>query len=237
MPRTHRPIFHLGVVALIVLSTVNAAVSPRATRAGGLGPLSTTLAYPEPPLYATSAAVMDVDTGKWLRLQNADIPLPMASTTKIMTTLSWPLSTAIYKLSAKVSKASAAIGETTMGLVAGERVRMLDLLYGLLIPSGNDAAIAIAEHISGSQRTFVALMNAKARALHLTHTHYTNPYGFSDTSDGDDPAHYSSGATWSYWPVSRCKAPFSAKSSVQRRMLCRPHIITENIPSRPSTTS
>jgi D-alanyl-D-alanine carboxypeptidase len=184
-------IIRAAFTALLILSTLSAATSGRAALAGGLGPLTTTLAYPTPPLYATSAAVMDVDTGKWLRLQNADMRLPMASTTKIMTAILAIEHGHLMDL-VKVSKAAATIGQTTMGLGAGERVNVLDLLYGLLIPSGNDAAIAIAEHVSGSQKKFVALMNAKARSLHLANTHYTNPYGFSDTADGDDPAHYSS---------------------------------------------
>jgi D-alanyl-D-alanine carboxypeptidase len=191
MPGTWRSISRVACFIVLILYSLDLVSVPTPAAAGGLGPLTTTLAYPAPPLFATSAAVLDVDTGKWLRLQNADMPLPMASTTKIMTAI---LAIEHGHLSSlvKVSKAAATIGETTMGLVAGERVSVMNLLYGLLIPSGNDAAIAIAEHVSGSQKKFVALMNAKARALHLTHTHYTNPYGFSDTNDGDDPEHYSS---------------------------------------------
>ncbi|MGH2411691.1 MAG: D-alanyl-D-alanine carboxypeptidase family protein, partial [Chloroflexota bacterium] len=74
----------------------------------------------------------------------------------------------------------------------GERVSMRDLLYGLLLPSGNDAAIAIAEHVAGSQAAFLARMNATAQAMGLTETHFTSPYGFADTPDGDDPAHHAS---------------------------------------------
>jgi hypothetical protein len=79
-----------------------------------------------------------------------------------------------------------------MGLHEGERVSLHDLLYGLLLPSGNDAGIAIAEHVGGSVAGFARLMNARAAALHLTHTHYLNPYGFFRTSDGDDPRQYTS---------------------------------------------
>jgi D-alanyl-D-alanine carboxypeptidase len=184
------------ILALLVVVTLVGAWPAYVPRgrpalAESVGPLTTTLAFPEPPLLATAAAVYDEDTGKWLRLYNADAQLPMASTTKIMTAILAIQHGHLNDL-VHVSKAAASIGEATMGLVAGEHVSMTDLLYGLLIPSGNDAAIAIAEHVSGSLPRFVDLMNARARQLHLTHTHYVTPYGFSKSADGDDPAHYTS---------------------------------------------
>ena len=146
-------------------------------------------------MLASAVAVLDVDSGQWLRLVDADKPLPMASTTKIMTALLAIEHGHLHNL-VLVSKRAASIGESTMGLVEGERVSMTDLLYGLLIPSGNDSAIAIAEHVSGSVPKFVALMNARARELHLTHTHYVNPYGFSKTADGDSPEDLLSARDW-----------------------------------------
>ncbi len=62
-----------------------------------------------------------------------------------------------------VTEAAAEVGGSTMGLSAGERLTVGDLLYGLLIPSGNDAAVALAEHVAGSEADFVAMMNARAR--------------------------------------------------------------------------
>ncbi|MDB5073939.1 MAG: D-alanyl-D-alanine carboxypeptidase [Chloroflexi bacterium] len=181
-----------ALLATVVLwsGTLGWATNSR-TLAGGLGPLTTTLAYPVPPVFATSVAVMDADTGQWLRVVNPDASLPMASTTKIMTAIIAIQHGHLQDL-VRVSHAAAAIGQSSMGLVEGEHVRMYDLLYGLMLPSGNDAAIAIGEHIAGSVPKFVEMMNAKASALHLFHTHYVTPYGFSDTPDGDDPAHYSS---------------------------------------------
>jgi D-alanyl-D-alanine carboxypeptidase len=73
-----------------------------------------------------------------------------------------------------------------MGLQPGMQMSMRDLLYGLLLPSGNDAAIAIAEHVAGSVPAFVELMNAKAGELELRNTHFANPHGL------DDPDHYTS---------------------------------------------
>ncbi len=71
-------------------------------------------------------------------------------------------------------------GSTIMGLKPGMELSLLDLLYGLLLPSGNDAAIAIAEGIGGTQEKFVELMNEKAQSLALEDTHFTNPHGLYD---------------------------------------------------------
>jgi D-alanyl-D-alanine carboxypeptidase (penicillin-binding protein 5/6) len=75
---------------------------------------------------------------------------------------------------------------TTMGLEPGQQLSVRDLLYGLLLPSGNDAAIAIAEHVEGSEAAFVGLMNDKVEQLGLGDTHFTNPHGL------DDPDMYTS---------------------------------------------
>jgi D-alanyl-D-alanine carboxypeptidase len=82
-------------------------------------------------------------------------------------------------------------GSTIMGLQPGMTLSLLDLLYGLLLPSGNDAAIAIAEGISGTQEDFVELMNAKAQSLALDETHFTNAHGLYEdglTSSAHDMA-------------------------------------------------
>jgi D-alanyl-D-alanine carboxypeptidase len=73
-----------------------------------------------------------------------------------------------------------------MGLSAGEQLTLHDLLYGLVLPSGNDAAVAIADGIAGSVPAFVDLMNQRAQQLGLTHTHFINPHGL------DAPGHYTS---------------------------------------------
>ena len=75
---------------------------------------------------------------------------------------------------------------TVMGLQPGQQLSVRDLLHGLLLPSGNDAAIAIAEHVGGSAAAFVGLMNSKVEQLGLRDTHFTNPHGL------DDPDMYTS---------------------------------------------
>jgi D-alanyl-D-alanine carboxypeptidase len=82
-----------------------------------------------------------------------------------------------------------AVGQASgsnMGVAAGERLTIRDLLYGLLLPSGNDAALTIAAHVGGTVPAFVAMMNREAAALGMTHSHFANPHGL------DEAGHYSS---------------------------------------------
>ena len=144
--------------------------------------------YAPPPILASGAALLDVTANRWLLLANADTSRPMASTTKIMTAYLAITHERLDDL-VTIDGNEAALGQQTgaaMGLSAGERVPLRDLLYGLLLPSGNDAAVAIARSVAGSVPAFVALMNGAARALGLAHTHYANPHGLPDDN------HYSS---------------------------------------------
>jgi serine-type D-Ala-D-Ala carboxypeptidase (penicillin-binding protein 5/6) len=132
---------------------------------------------------ASAAFLYDVTAGRVLYAYDATAHLPMASTTKIMT--AW-LALRYGHLDDWVtaSAAAATIGESTMYLQQGERLRLRDLLYGLLLPSGNDAAIAIAEHVGGSQQRFVAMMNREARSLGMINTYFVNPYGLDAPGHG-----------------------------------------------------
>jgi len=144
--------------------------------------------YAPPPLLVSSAALLDATTGRWLLLDNADAPRPQASTTKIMTALVALTHGRLDDL-LPVDAAAAAVGVATgsrMGLVAGERVPLRDLLYGLLLPSGNDAALTIAADVGGSTSHFVDLMNDEAARLGLAHTRFADPHGL------DAPGHYTS---------------------------------------------
>jgi D-alanyl-D-alanine carboxypeptidase (penicillin-binding protein 5/6) len=127
---------------------------------------------------------MDAETGAVLAAQNPDERLPMASTTKIMTAL---LALERGHLSDKITISREAAGQegSSMYTSAGETYTLEELLYGLLLNSGNDAAWAIAEHIAGSVPAFVTLMNERAQELGAVNTHFANPSGLPD------PAHYS----------------------------------------------
>jgi hypothetical protein len=125
---------------------------------------------------AKSAYVLDVASGAPVFQKFPTLRRPMASTAKLMTGLLVAESGRLEEL-ATVSKAAAAVGETSMGLTEGERVAILDLLYGLMLNSGNDAAITLAEHLAGSVDGFVARMNARAATMGLADTRFATPHG------------------------------------------------------------
>lgn len=127
-------------------------------------------------LNSYAAVVIDQNSGRILYSKNSDIRLPMASTTKIMTTI-----VALEKgnLNDKVivSKKAASIGGSNAGLIAGEKISLEELLYGLMLRSGNDAAIAIAEHIGGNVDNFLKMMNEKAIEIGAFNTSFKTPHG------------------------------------------------------------
>ncbi len=131
---------------------------------------------------AQSAVVIDADTGETLLEQNADERLPMASTTKIMTALV-ALSEGELDRVYTVRPEYAAVEGSSMYLQAGEQLTLRDTLYGLMLESGNDAAVAIAGECGG-QQAFVDKMNQKAAELGLKDTHFDNPNGL------DGETHY-----------------------------------------------
>ena len=125
---------------------------------------------------AVSAVLINADTGTIVWEKNAYEQRAMASTTKIMTAL---LTAEAGELDKKFTVDSYAINVegTSMGLKQGDIVTRRALLYGILLPSGNDAANAAAVSVSGSMSAFVELMNKKAAELGLTDTHFANPSG------------------------------------------------------------
>jgi serine-type D-Ala-D-Ala carboxypeptidase (penicillin-binding protein 5/6) len=128
----------------------------------------------------TSGLLFDVHTGQVLWQKNPDKPLPIASLTKMMTAL---VVAARAKPSDRVLITSDALHYTGSGvglLPKGKRVPLTALLYGLLLPSGNDAAIALADHVAGTQARFIGMMNQRAQALGLRCTHYTTVSGIVD---------------------------------------------------------
>lgn len=128
-----------------------------------------------PQFTAQSVLLYDLATEKTLYTKNESQRLPMASLTKIMT--------AIVALENKKANdrylvpKEAMVGENSMGLTEGELLNLQELLYGLLLPSGNDAAETIAANYPGGRRAFIQAMNDKAKALGLRDTNFTNPSG------------------------------------------------------------
>ncbi|HBT48007.1 MAG TPA: D-alanyl-D-alanine carboxypeptidase [Peptococcaceae bacterium] len=128
---------------------------------------------------------MDALTGQVLWSKDPHKRLPQASTTKITTAI-LALERGNLNDLVRTSKKAAEVGEASIYLGEGETLTLEELLYALLLRSANDAAVAIAEHIAGSEEEFVKLMNAKAREIGAENTHYANPHGLSA------PDHYSS---------------------------------------------
>ena len=148
--------------------------------------LAVVAAAAPPPVDAEAYLVQNSGTGEVLASQDERERLPMASITKLMTAIV-ALEHASLDDVATISSRTAAVGESTINLRPGERVTLRDLIQAALIQSANDAANAIAAFVGrGSVSRFVDLMNARARQLGLTDTHFANPDGL------DAPDHYSS---------------------------------------------
>ena len=113
--------------------------------------------------------------------KNEDIKSAMASTTKIMTTIVI-LEKADLNEKVTVSAKAGGTGGSRLGLKRGDKTSVRDLLYGLMLRSGNDAAVALAEHVGGSVKGFAELMNEKAIELGLTNTHFVTPHGLDDAN-------------------------------------------------------
>lgn len=127
------------------------------------------------------ALLFDLERQEVLYSERANEQLYPASTTKIMTAY---LALKYGDLDAYVTVSKNAVDvpsdSSTAHLLKGDVISLEDLLYGLMLPSGNDCAVAIAEYISGSTESFVTLMNQEANALGATNTHFTNPHGYQD---------------------------------------------------------
>ena len=181
----------IAIVAVLVgLLGGSAGAQKGDAPAGGGGGGAPESAQPKetgpPRLDAKAWILVDPRDGAVLASRSPNKQLPIASTTKLMTAY-----LALENLKpGKVVRAPAyqpsAAAEITLGLGRGERVRTRDLLYGLLIPSANDAAQALAYGVSGSAPAFVVQMNQAAQQLGLADTSYANPIGL------DDPENYSS---------------------------------------------
>lgn len=133
---------------------------------------------------ATAAILIDADSGRVLYEKQADRQMLIASTTKIMTALVALEQSTPAEL-VTVSGYAAGTEGSSMYLKAGEQLTLETLLYGLLLCSGNDAAVAVAEHIAGSETAFAKLMNEKAAELGMTNSSFANPNGL------DHEKHYS----------------------------------------------
>ncbi len=184
----------LGVLLWIVLALGASAFSPPAVGDGEptgrrfgskeLAAMSAAAAVPE-TVRSVAAIAVDGATGHVLASRNADARLAPASLTKMMTALVAVRHAALTDIVTATERSRSE--PSIIGLDPGDRLSLEDMLYGLLLPSGNDAALAIAESIGhGSIETFVGWMNDEAAAMGLKNTHFANPNGL------DQAGHYSS---------------------------------------------
>lgn len=134
------------------------------------------------PVSGQAAILMEQSSGRVLYSKNEHQPLKIASITKIMTAI---LAIESGKLDETVTVSKRAEGTegSSLYLVAGEKLTLRDLVYGLMLRSGNDAAIAIAEHVGGSVEGFVFLMNEKAEEIGMSNTLFRNPHGLDTDED------------------------------------------------------
>lgn len=134
-----------------------------------------------PAIESESAFVMDAYSSNVLYEKDGDAQRYPASTTKILTCiLALENSTMDEIVTFSENAVNLVDGAVTIDSVAGEEMRMEDMLYGLMLPSGNDCAIAIAEHIGGSVEGFAKMMNERAKKIGATHSHFVNPNGLPD---------------------------------------------------------
>ncbi len=132
-----------------------------------------------------SAIVMDQKTGRIFYEKNIHEKRRIASITKIMTAII-AIESGKLNETVRVSEQAVRTEGSSVYLMPGEKIKLEDLVYGLMLRSGNDAAVAIAEHVGGSVEGFVFLMNEKAQQIGMKNTHFANPHGLDDHED-----HYS----------------------------------------------
>lgn len=131
-----------------------------------------------PPVKARAAVLLDAKTGEVLVDHYMHKRSAPASTTKILTAII-AIESGRLDEDARVSIKAAGTGGSSMHLYAGQIITVRELVTGLMMRSGNDAAVAIAEHLAGSEEAFVTLMNAKARALGAMNSNFRNPHGLT----------------------------------------------------------
>lgn len=134
------------------------------------------------PVSGQAAVLMEQESGRVLYGKNEHQPLKIASITKIMTAII-AIESGKMDENLVVSKNAEGTEGSSLYLVAGEKLLLEDLVYGLMLRSGNDAAMAIAEHVGGSTEGFVYLMNEKAEEIGMTNSLFRNPHGLDTHPD------------------------------------------------------
>ena len=200
-----------AILLLALLAWLSIAAGPPVWKSNHIRPISLTQGQIHemtaiaqgPPIRSRAGVMLDADSNAQLWQWHADTSLPMASVTKLMTVL-----VALETLSPDdvvTVPQEAIIGNASMGLQAGQKVHVRALLYGALLPSGNDAAMTLAIASAGSEQAFVAKMNQRAQEWGLSHTHFVNPHGL------DAPDHYASARDLAQLAIRALKNPLIAE--------------------------
>lgn len=137
----------------------------------------------EPKINSRTAVVINKDSKAILYGKNENEKVKMASTTKIMTAMCVIQNTNLDNI-VEISRKAASTGGSRLKLKAGDKISVKDLLYGLMLRSGNDAAVALAEYVGGNIEQFAKIMNENAKSLSLNNTHFVTPHGL------DNEEHY-----------------------------------------------
>lgn len=177
-------VLRLLVIALVASALVAPQNAHAVDRLDGATPSALKVPAQALPDVRMKAGALVTEDGRVLWSRHANDRRAMASITKIMTAVV-ALESGDVKERVTVPASARSVGESTSFLRAGERLPMEDLLEALLVKSGNDAAVAVAEHVAGGEEEFVELMNVKATELGLSRTHFTNSHGL------DERGHYS----------------------------------------------
>jgi D-alanyl-D-alanine carboxypeptidase (penicillin-binding protein 5/6) len=189
-----------------------AGVDPGAAAGAGVAGVSGPVVPPPiapPRIGARAALLADEATGQVLYQDSSSEPRAMASTTKVMTAL-LALERLDQSRTVVIGSEPPLVGEESLGLRRGERLTVRQLLLGLLVKSANDAAVALADAVDGSEAAFVRHMNRRAAELHLTSTHYVTAYGL------DRPAHRTSARDLAHlWEVAMRRADFRALATTR----------------------
>ncbi|HEX7609619.1 MAG TPA: D-alanyl-D-alanine carboxypeptidase family protein, partial [Solirubrobacteraceae bacterium] len=194
LPRGAQAVHHGSAVAHHPPATVATVAAPALSPAGlplakpafALSGASTPsqdpvhLVFHHPP---RAGVLFNLDTGQVLWQRNAALRVPIASLTKMMTAL-LTVQSAKPDAGVLVTRQAVAEGGSKVGVLPlGKRVRLESMLYGLMLPSGNDASVALAQHAAGSITAFVGRMNTQAAALGMGCTRYSSPSGFYDAGN------------------------------------------------------
>ncbi|WP_018922171.1 D-alanyl-D-alanine carboxypeptidase family protein [Salsuginibacillus kocurii] len=142
----------------------------------------------EAEISAETAILIDEESGRILFEKNKDQPMRIASITKIMTAV-LALEHGDLEEEVKVSEEAVRAEGSSLYLQAGTKIPLEDLVYGLMLRSGNDSAVAIAEHVGGSLEGFSIMMNEKAEQLGMNNSYFNNPHGLDDHEQHYSSAH------------------------------------------------